>query len=231
MSQPIIGISGNHYKTGDHTEPLLSYTQTCLVNAIEDAGGIPLILPVTRPELAEQYMKLVDKLVLTGGQNVEPIHYQEKLLIDSSNYFPERDRFELALIEAAHHQEKPIFGICRGLQLYNVAQGGSLHQEVLGHWQENTGNQPSQDLYFPIESQLSQIYAQEPTVSSFPRQAINKLAPSLEIIALSPDKQTIEAVQSTRDSHTFLGVQWHPELLYGERETENRLFDYIVNQF
>ncbi|HFU4367345.1 TPA: gamma-glutamyl-gamma-aminobutyrate hydrolase family protein [Streptococcus suis] len=231
MGQPIIGISGNHYKTGDHTEPLLSYTQTCLVNAIEDAGGIPLILPVTRPELAEQYMKLVDKLVLTGGQNVEPIHYQEKLLIDSSNYFPERDRFELALIEAAHHQEKPIFGICRGLQLYNVAQGGSLHQEVLGHWQENTGNQPSQDLYFPIESQLSQIYAQEPTVNSFHRQAINKLAPSLEIIALSPDKQTIEAVQSTRDSHTFLGVQWHPELLYGERETENRLFDYIVNQF
>ena len=231
MSQPIIGISGNHYKTGDHTEPLLSYTQTCLVNAIEDAGGIPLILPVTRPELAEQYMKLVDKLVLTGGQNVEPIHYQEKLLIDSSNYFPERDRFELALIEAAHHQEKPIFGVCRGLQLYNVAQGGSLHQEVLGHWQENTGNQPSQDLYFPIESQLSQIYAQEPTVNSFHRQAINKLAPSLEITALSPDKQTIEAVQSTRDSHTFLGVQWHPELLYGERETENRLFDYIVNQF
>lgn len=231
MSQPIIGISGNHYKTGDHTEPLLSYSQTCLVNAIEDAGGIPLIFPVTRPQLAEQYMKLVDKLVLTGGQNVEPIHYQEKLLIDSSNYFPERDRFELALIEAAHHQEKPIFGICRGLQLYNVAQGGSLHQEVLGHWQENTGNQPSQDLYFPIESQLSQIYAQEPTVNSFHRQAINKLAPSLEIIALSPDKQTIEAVQSTRDSHTFLGVQWHPELLYGERETENRLFDYIVNQF
>ena len=231
MSQPIIGISGNHYKTGDHTEPLLSYNQTCLVNAIEDAGGIPLILPVTRPELAEQYMKLVDKLVLTGGQNVEPIHYQEKLLIDSSNYFPERDRFELALIEAAHHHEKPIFGICRGLQLYNVAQGGSLHQEVLGHWQENTGNQPSQDLYFPIESQLSQIYAQEPTVNSFHRQAINKLAPSLEITALSPDKQTIEAVQSTRDSHTFLGVQWHPELLYGERETENRLFDYIVNQF
>ena len=231
MSQPIIGISGNHYKTGDHTEPLLSYNQTCLVNAIEDAGGIPLILPVTRPELAEQYMKLVDKLVLTGGQNVEPIHYQEKLLIDSSNYFPERDRFELALIEAAHHHEKPIFGICKGLQLYNVAQGGSLHQEVLGHWQENTGNQPSQDLYFPIESQLSQIYAQEPTVNSFHRQAINKLAPSLEIIALSPDKQTIEAVQSTRDSHTFLGVQWHPELLYGERETENRLFDYIVNQF
>ena len=231
MSQPIIGISGNHYKTGDHTEPLLSYTQTCLVNAIEDAGGIPLILLVTRPELAEQYMKLVDKLVLTGGQNVEPIHYQEKLLIDSSNYFPERDRFELALIEAAHHQEKPIFGICRGMQLFNVAQGGSLHQEVLGHWQENTGNQPSQDLYFPIESQLSQIYAQEPTVNSFHRQAINKLAPSLEIIALSPDKQTIEAVQSTRDSHTFLGVQWHPELLYGERETENRLFDYIVNQF
>lgn len=231
MSQPIIGISGNHYKTGDHTEPLLSYTQTCLVNAIEDAGGIPLIFPVTRPQLAEQYMKLVDKLVLTGGQNVEPIHYQEKLLIDSSNYFPERDRFELALIEAAHHQEKPIFAICRGLQLYNVAQGGSLHQEILGHWQENTGNQPSQDLYFPIESQLSQIYAQEPTVNSLHRQAINKLAPSLEIIALSPDKQTIEAVQSTRDSHTFLGVQWHPELLYGERETENRLFDYIVNQF
>ncbi len=90
-------------------------------------------------------------------QNVEPIHYQEKLLIDSSNYFPERDRFELALIEAAHHQEKPIFGICRGLQLYNVAQGGqSPSRGFQGIGRKIPGNQPSQDLYFPIESQLSQ---------------------------------------------------------------------------
>lgn len=100
MKKPVIGISGNEYKTGDHTEPLLSYTQTCLVQAIEDAGGLPLILPATEPDLAKYYIHLIDKLILTGGQNVQPSYYHEERTIDSDNYLPKRDEFELALIRA-----------------------------------------------------------------------------------------------------------------------------------
>lgn len=229
MKKPIIGISGNHYKTGDHTEPLLSYTQTCLVQAIEDAGGIPLILPIVHPQLASQYVQLIDKLILTGGQNVEPHHYQQKIEIDSTNYLPERDAFELALIEAAHEAQKPIFGICRGLQLYNVACGGTLHQAIPNHWQELEGHQTSHELYFPRESILSEAYGSPAKVNSFHRQAIDQLAPSLEVLALSNDTSIIEAVQST--THRFLGVQWHPELLYGQGDCENKLFHYLVQEF
>lgn len=230
MTKPIIGISGNEYKTGDHTEPLLSYTQTCLVKAIEEVGGIPLILPITRPELASNYIQLIDKLILTGGQNVQPSYYQEEKAIESDNYHIERDAFDLALIRAAQYQGKPVFGICRGLQLYNVAQGGSLHQSIPGHWQEVSGEQVSQAVHFTKESPLSAIYQATPTINSFHRQAIKDLAPGLEIIALSKDQQTVEAVQSL-DTAKFLGVQWHPELLYGQRKCETELFDYIVNEF
>ncbi|HEL2315819.1 TPA: type 1 glutamine amidotransferase [Streptococcus suis] len=185
MKKPVIGISGNEYKTGDHTEPLLSYTQTCLVQAIEDAGGLPLILPVTEPDLAKYYIHLIDKLILTGGQNVQPSYYHEERTIDSDNYLPKRDEFELALIRAAQENQKPIFGICRGLQLYNVAQGGSLHQSISEHWQDIDGQEVSQ--------------------------------------------QIIEAVHSAYPTK-FLGVQCHPELLYGKREIEKELFHYIVNK-
>ncbi|HEM5582525.1 gamma-glutamyl-gamma-aminobutyrate hydrolase family protein [Streptococcus suis] len=229
MKKPVIGISGNEYKTGDHTEPLLSYTQTCLVQAIEDAGGLPLILPATEPDLAKYYIHLIDKLILTGGQNVQPSYYHEERTIDSDNYLPKRDEFELALIRAAQENQKPIFGICRGLQLYNVAQGGSLHQSISEHWQDIDGQEVSQTIQLTQNSPLYDIYESDPSVNSFHRQAIKDLAPDLEIIALSDNQQIIEAVHSAYPTK-FLGVQWHPELLYGKRKIKKELFHYIVNK-
>lgn len=179
--------------------------------------------------MAKYYIHLIDKLILTGGQNVQPSYYHEERTIDSDNYLPKRDEFELALIRAAQENQKPIFGICRGLQLYNVAQGGSLHQSISEHWQDIDGQEVSQTIQLTQNSPLYDIYESNPSVNSFHRQAIKDLAPDLEIIALSDNQQIIEAVHSAYPTK-FLGVQWHPELLYGKREIEKDLFHYIVNK-
>ncbi|WP_193437796.1 gamma-glutamyl-gamma-aminobutyrate hydrolase family protein, partial [Streptococcus suis] len=84
----------------------------------------------------KDYIDMIDKLILSGGQHVDPSFYGQKRLIDSDDYLLERDAFELALIKEALRQGKPIFAVCRGMQLLNVALGGSLEQEVADHWQE-----------------------------------------------------------------------------------------------
>lgn len=227
MKKPIIGISGNEYRTGDHTEPVLSYTQTCLVEAVEKSGGIPLILPVTSPNLAEKYASLIDKLILTGGQHVQPHLYGESKQIVSANYHQQRDLFDIALIKACHN--KPILGICRGLQLYNVAYGGSLHQAIPKHWQDFDATIAQQAIRVASDSTLSFIYGKVATVNSFHRQAIKKLADQLTVTAICPSDGTIEAIEDT-DKH-FLGVQWHPELLFDTRDEEKKLFNFFIHEY
>ncbi|MTB63972.1 gamma-glutamyl-gamma-aminobutyrate hydrolase family protein [Streptococcus sp. zg-86] len=230
MTKPIIGISGNEFLNAtDDTEPLLSYAATSFVRAIETAGGIPLILPIVSPDLVQSYIRMIDKLILTGGQNVLPHYYGQEKTIESENYHPNRDRFEMALIEEAIKQQKPILGICRGMQLFNVAMGGSLHQEIPNHWQTSAANSPSHPIHLQPDTPLSTIYGEKPMVNSFHRQAIDQLATPLQVIGQSED-QIIEAVIMTEQT-PFLGVQWHPEMLYENQVASQSLFNYFVQNF
>ena len=110
--------------------------QKALLKALKDAGGIPIILPIGDQEMACHYISMIDKLILTGGQNVDPKFYGEPKTIDSDDYHLQRDIFELALIKEAIKQKKPIFSVCRGTQLFNVAMGGTLYQDIEDHWQD-----------------------------------------------------------------------------------------------
>lgn len=94
-----------------------------------------MVIPVGDPSFAKDYIETVDKLILSGGQNVHPSFYGEEITVESDDYNLERDQFELALLKEAVRQNKPVLAICRGVQLVNVAFGGTLHQEVEGHWQ------------------------------------------------------------------------------------------------
>ncbi|NOM01290.1 gamma-glutamyl-gamma-aminobutyrate hydrolase family protein, partial [Klebsiella pneumoniae] len=85
--------------------------------------------------VVRDYVEMIDKLILTGGQNVHPQFYGEKKTVESDDYNLVRDEFELALLKEALRQNKPIMAICRGVQLVNVAFGGTLNQEIEGHWQ------------------------------------------------------------------------------------------------
>ena len=229
MKKPIIGISGNKRPHPDSSLAVISYTGGSFVEAVEKVGGIPLVLPVVNEETAKAYVSMIDKLILTGGQNVDPSFYGEKKEIDSHDYSMERDLFEIALIKEALKQKKPIFSVCRGTQLFNVVKGGSLYQEIPNHWQEVDVDHLSQEVEIDEKTQLANFYPNGSCINSFHRQAIKEVGQDLEVIARSPQDQIIEAIQST-DGYPYLGVQWHPELMFDRRDQDLALFDYVVNK-
>lgn len=228
--QPIIGITGNQRTNLDKMTPdgiNISYTATGFVEGVKQVGGLPLIIPIGHPATAVTYIKMIDKLILTGGQNVLPEFYGQTIQTNDCDFLRERDEFELALIKAALAAKKPIFAVCRGTQLMNVALGGDLNQAIENHWQDHPSDYLSQDMQVDQNSILAEIYGDTTSINSFHHQSINHLAPNLKIIARDPKDNTIEAVVAT--DLPFLGVQWHPELLYKSRPEDLALFDYVVN--
>lgn len=229
--QPIIGITGNQRTNLDQMTPdgiNISYTATGFVEGVKKVGGLPLIIPINHPENASTYISMIDKLILTGGQNVLPEFYGQTIQTNDCDFLRERDEFELALIKAALAQKKPIFAVCRGTQLINVALGGDLNQAIENHWQDHPSDYLSQEMQVDQNSILAEIYGATSSINSFHHQSINNLAPNLKVIARDPKDGTIEAVTAT--DLAFLGVQWHPELLYKSRPADLALFDYVVNR-
>lgn len=229
MVKPIIGITGNEREIPDDQFIHISYSATGFAEGVKEAGGLPLILPIGDEELAKHYINLIDKLIITGGQNVLPQFYGEEKTIDSDDYSLKRDLFELALIKQARKQNKPIFTVCRGTQLYNVALGGTLHQDIEHHWQDSSAEYTTQNMVTKNGSLLHKIYGPSSEINSFHHQSIKDLAPNLEVIAYDPKDKVIEAITST-DGSPYLGVQWHPEFLFGSRNGDRILFDYVVNK-
>lgn len=239
MSKPIIGIAANQLAAGStefHGNPV-SYTPQGFVSAAEKVGGLPLLLPITHPDHAQAYISSVDKLLLAGGQDVDPFLYGEAphpLLQGTS---PDRDIFEQALIKEALAQHKPIFAVCRGMQLLNVTLGGSLYQDLslysdwsVRHLQDPTlPKDPSHSISVIKDSLLESLIGDSYRVNSYHHQAIKRLADSLKVSALSPD-QLVEAVEWHDDSQRVLAVQWHPELSFHVHSPDLTLFDYFVNQ-
>ncbi|MEW4353767.1 gamma-glutamyl-gamma-aminobutyrate hydrolase family protein [Streptococcus pneumoniae] len=228
MRKPIIGITGNERPNPDDEFAMMSYTAKGFVEGVRKVGGVPIILPIGDEDMAEEYVSMIDKLILTGGQNVRPEFYGETQTIESDDYLLARDIFELALIKEALKQEKPIFTVCRGTQLFNVAMGGTLHQDIEDHWQDTSAEYTTQRLATKPDNILRDIYGEISHINSFHHQSIKDLAPNLKVIAYDPKDEIIEAVTTT-DGTAFLGVQWHPEFLFDNRPKELALFDYIVN--
>ncbi|MGT2947892.1 gamma-glutamyl-gamma-aminobutyrate hydrolase family protein [Streptococcus devriesei] len=229
-SRPIIGISGNERPHAKFPDILWSYTPSGYVKGVQEAGGLPLVIPVSEPEFAASYVSMVDKLILTGGQNVDPVFYGEEKDTSDDDFYLARDLFEFALVEEAIKQEKPIFSVCRGTQLMNIALGGTLNQDIEHHWQDEPSDYLSQNMLVKTDTALEKIYGTSTLINSFHHQSIKRLADDLEIIAYDPADDTIEAVMSTNPDITFLGVQWHPELLFESREEDQKLFEYVVKE-
>ncbi|EIB6811475.1 gamma-glutamyl-gamma-aminobutyrate hydrolase family protein [Enterococcus faecium] len=211
--KPIIGIAGNQLirATDTFQGNQVSYTPQGFVDAVLDAQGLPLILPVMSPDSAPQLIGQIDKLILAGGQDVSPQLYMEDPHPKLTETNIQRDQFEQALILEALKQRKPIFAVCRGLQLLNVVLEGTLYQDL--------------SLY----PKWSVKHEQQPTAPQFTTHE-KDLSPLLKAIAFSNDG-LVEAVQSKDDMHKILGVQWHPELTHRVHPSEQRLFDFFVNEF
>jgi putative glutamine amidotransferase len=237
MERPIIGIAANEVEdAGAKLYHLpISYTPAGYVKAVQEVGGLPFLLPIGTPADAKAYMQRIDKLILAGGQNVAPDLYGEKPLVAEAALASERDQFELALIYEALVQKKPIFAVCRGMQLANVALGGSLYQDVsqlsdlpIAHMQVPIAREiPTHHIRTEKASVLRNIYGEQAKVNSFHYQAVKKLAPDLKATAFSEDG-IIEGVENRSSKFTFLGVQWHPDFAYEHLEQELAIFRYVV---
>lgn len=200
-------------------------------------GALPVVVPAltfSKEELRSM-VRMVDMLVLTGGDDVNTLRYGEEIRYPTVQLYSCRDDIEFGLLEAAIAEKKPVFGICRGLQVINVFFGGSLYQN-LHHDVPGTfpHSQPKEDIEkllhsVTIESPsfLSRIFpdTHEIMVNSFHNQSVKKLGKGLQISAQSSDG-IVEAIE--HETYPIYAVQWHPEKSYRVDEVSQKLIRAVV---
>ena len=228
MARTVVGVAANLCPVDAEGKNIHSSVSCKFAESIRQVGGLPLVIPVGDESVVHDYVEMIDKLILTGGQNVHPQFYGEEKTIDSDDYNLARDEFELALLKEALHQNKPILAICRGVQLVNVAFGGTLNQEIEGHWQGLPFG-TSHSIETVEGSLVSKLFGKTSQVNSVHRQSIKDLAPNFRVTAVDPRDQTIEAIESI-DEHRIIGLQWHPEFLVNEEDGNLELFEYLLNE-
>jgi len=196
------------------------------VTATERAGGVAVLLP-PQAAGADEALDRVDGLVLAGGADVDPLRYGEAPAERTSRPRVLRDEWEIALTRAALDRDIPLLAICRGLQILNVALGGSLHQhlpEVTGH----EGHQPAPGVFGEVDvnivpgTRTAELTGPRVRVSCHHHQALARVAPGLEVTGRAGDG-TVEAVEVPGRAFA-VGVQWHPE----EDSEDARLFAALV---
>ncbi|MGW2746340.1 gamma-glutamyl-gamma-aminobutyrate hydrolase family protein [Streptomyces sp. NPDC001450] len=177
---------------------------------VQRAGGLAAMLPPDAPERAAEAVERLDGLVIAGGPDVDPSRYGAERSPRTGPPAPERDAWELALIEAALAARVPVLGICRGMQLLNVALGGTLVQHLDGH-AEVVGAFGGHAVK-PVPGTLyAEIAPEETTVPTYHHQAVERLGTGLVPSAHAADG-TVEAVELPPGEGWVLGVQWHPEM-------------------
>ena len=195
-------------------------------------GAIPLIIAFPDDvskvdQLAQDYVQLIDGLMLPGGPDVDPTFYGEEPHPKIGMTLYQKDRFEIALIKAALAADKPIFGICRGIQIMNVAMGGTLYQDLesqypelkIQHPQATLGQFATHHVELTAGSKLAKLYGQSTIkVNSRHHQAVKAVGKGLKVTAVAPDG-VIEGMEST-DTDLFLGVQWHPENMWQQEDPQ-----------
>ncbi len=223
MKKPLIGIT-----TGNQliTEGILCGTVragvSCdYIQAVCAVGGIPILLPVITDEQSIVIMlSYIDGLILSGGGDIDPGLYQEEPQLGLGNVSPERDLFEITASKYCIQQGKPVLGICRGIQIINVAFGGTLYQDILQqkndyclqHNQTSPKYVATHTVNIEKGSKLHQLIQKNSIrTNSFHHQAIKHIAPGFIVNSFTQDG-IIEGLES-QTSEFVLGVQWHPEMM------------------
>ena len=227
MTAPLIGITTYHREA--EGRPRFTIPSS-YVDAVRDAGGTAVLLAPGESSPGDLLDRL-DGLVLTGGGDLDPAFGAPP---HPATYFtcPERDAFEIALVDAALARETPTLAICRGMQILNAARGGSLHPHLVERVGETVIHRLSQDeaAAHAVEIAAGSLLAEAQgathveTVPSWHHQCVQALGEGLRAVAWAPDG-VVEAVESA--SARLLAVQWHPELA-PVGSAGRRLFDRLV---
>lgn len=200
------------------------------VTALENAGLVPVIIPPLSGErAASAVLDSVAGLVLTGGGDVDPARYGETPHPKIRSINADRDATESALIQEARSRGTPVLAICRGIQILNVALGGTLVQDIsaqcdtsIAHDDEGPRDSRSHEITIEAGSRIeAAMGTRQCSVNSFHHQSVKQVAEGLRITARSPDG-VIEGLESMDDAWWVMAVQWHPEEMTGSPEPWDR---------
>jgi putative glutamine amidotransferase len=234
MSRPLVGVGaivrewGGARRTG---------VNAAYAEAVASAGAIPFVLsPLVGPECAAEALAGVDALILTGGEDIDPARYGQAPSSRLGAISRDRDAFEIELLAAARRTRLPTLAICRGLQLVNVALGGTLWQDLpsdrpgpVDHDPELGRSHRSHPVRLATGSRAARALGAEAVlVNSFHHQAVRELATGLVATGWAEDG-VIEALESDGGEAWLLAVQWHPEELQAAGAPDRGLFAALVD--
>jgi putative glutamine amidotransferase len=236
MKKPIIGITldlaSDSEKYSYAKKPWYALRRG-YSEMVAKAGGVPIFLPYDGG--IDQFLDMIDGLVIPGGdEDVNPKFYGQKIISDRVKVNDARASFELGLVREAMRRDIPLLGICNGLQVINVACGGTLIQHIPDHHKSNVNHEqpapkdvPSHEITILENSLLASLsQSLDLQVNSTHHQAIDELGDGLIVSARAPDG-IIEAIEST--NHKFvMGVQWHSE--YHNSDLDLKLFERLVEE-
>jgi putative glutamine amidotransferase len=212
---PVIGVTANRARVGQGEEAMTHHVAPeSYLKAVRLVGGAPVVIPSLDPDDHEgrgHVLDSVDAVVVTGGPDIDPSFYGRVPERGLGPTEPDRDRADLALVRALVERDQPTLCICRGVQVLNVALGGTLVQHLDHHMRLDRYNHVVHQVSVEPSSTLASIVGRELGVNTLHHQCIDEPAPGARVVARAEDG-TIEAIEVTGAAHV-LGVQWHPELV------------------
>ena len=228
MDKPIIGITSLHRNDEDRFLLPAAY-----VEAVVRAGGVPMVIPPCNAD-PEYLLGVVDGYVFSGGGDMDPAIYGGVKHDQVASVDRERDTYELALARCVINSKQPLLAICRGMQVVNVALGGSLHEHLPDHYGNSVvhrgddGQKVAHSVKVKPDSTLASLLKEtEFTCPSYHHQCINEIAPGFEVVASATDG-VVEAIES--DQHPqIIAMQWHPEFTAKTAPVHQRPFDALVD--
>lgn len=238
MKKPLIGILGNLLlvENGVFAGMERSYVNNDYIESVKNAGGVPIMIPpVECIEVIKAQISIVDGVIISGGYDIDPLSYGDEPREKLGYVHPLVDEFTIKAIKIAVQLGKPILGICKGIQILNVAFGGTLYQDTSympGAFVKHSQNVERHAATHSIEveggSKLYEVTQGNIQVNSFHHEVLRNVAPGFRVTARAKDG-VIEAIE--KEGKIFvMGVQWHPEMMAAKNDKMMKLFERFIDE-